>query len=217
MPKTKPIDPELLRETTQPVPEAELKSSRSPAKKPKIDRMQESLEFLFMLFLEESTKRERAFVRRAFTMWQNSSDTRIDQAFAELVKLPQIPSDIAEDELITETQRELVALFIEHLRTLPEWPYQTHALWDSKEYGLVRGLLERHFERKHPSLPAGWNMDQLPEDENETFHRLMWFAAPDGRPGLRLKVMAAQKALSESKQKYLETCAAEGIAPDPTV
>ena len=118
---------------------------------------------------------------------------------------------------LTPAQRELVAIFVEHLRSLP--PLKD---WLSSEYHIVNRLLGDYFESKNPTwIATGTKKRTIADlpDNGDHFTYLMENAANAEDPMIArrikfLEIGRDRKWVIEFAERYERKRADAGLAPE---
>jgi hypothetical protein len=100
---------------------------------------------------------------------------------------------------LSPQQRELVCIFVEHLRHLPKWRANS---FESADYLDVNRLLTTHYRRKHPHLHFK-NVGELPEDDCAKFHELMEYASSASAEDPRIVRRAELLELAQDKNNLM--------------
>jgi hypothetical protein len=124
---------------------------------------------------------------------------------------------------LSESQRELVAVFVEHLRSLPAIREDSNRVPDS--HWVVNSLLSAHYAAKFPDWKPrlgerSLNIGDLPEAAAERIERLLKGAANPEDPALkrrreRAEVEEMKKMATEAVEYYRHERERLGFEPDP--
>jgi hypothetical protein len=123
---------------------------------------------------------------------------------------------------LTAPQRELVSIFIEHLRSLPILTEEDS--WNNDNHNLVYKILFQYFKRRYGHLHSGEDLwdKSLSREDADKFHRLMRNAGSPVHPHIarRKKLLALavdKRRLMSSAENYQKGRRALGLRPDDEV
>ena len=156
-----------------------------------------------------------------------AADTAGEEAVSQQAKRPRaLTPQVVKGRAIplTPEQRELVEMFIEHLRSLPEWSGKMNKEWQREYLAVVEPLVCLIFrERYNWVARPGHALDigDLP-DHGEKFKRLMAGAATPPNPILKrrqelLELAQAKQLTMGCLRSYEQRRKELGLPPDITL